>query len=57
MTKQDVLTVEQIAEIFHIHKNTLQRKKWRERTGFPLRKVGKRLFGLTAEVDKWARGQ
>ena len=53
MTKQDVLTVEQVAEILQISSNTIQRKNWREKTGCPLRKKGKRLYALVNEFFKW----
>jgi len=55
MTQQDVLTVERVAEILRVHKNTLQRKAWRERTGCPLRKKGKRLYSMVKEFNDWMR--
>ena len=56
MTRQDILTVEQISEILGISRNTIQRRIWRERTGCPLRKIGKRLYALVAEFYKWMKG-
>ncbi|MBL7072864.1 MAG: helix-turn-helix domain-containing protein [Candidatus Omnitrophica bacterium] len=56
MTRQDLLTVEQVAEILEISQNTIQRKSWREKTGCPLRKIGKRLYTLVKEFDKWLKG-
>ena len=56
MTRQDVLTVGQIAEILQISENTIQRKSWRKRTGCPLRKIGKKLYALVREFDKWMMG-
>ena len=53
MTRQDVLTVEDVARILGISKNTIQRKSWRERTGCPLGKVGKELCGLTKDFEEW----
>ena len=53
MTRQDVLTVEQVSEILGISKNTIQRRNWREKTGCPLRKIGKRLYILATEFHKW----
>ncbi len=53
MTRQDVLTVEQVSEILGISRNTIQRRNWREKTGCPLRKIGKRLYILTTEFHKW----
>jgi len=46
MTKQDILNVEEIAEILGVSRNTIQRKSWRDRTGCPVRKIGKRLYAL-----------
>lgn len=55
MTKQDFLTVEEIAEILQISRNTIQRKEWREKTGCPLRKKGKRLYSTAIEFRSWMR--
>ena len=57
MSPQDVLTVEQIAEMLHITPNTIQRKSWREHTGCPLRKIGKRLYCNALDFQKWLRGK
>jgi excisionase family DNA binding protein len=56
MTKQDVLTVEQVSEILGVSKNTIQRKVWRDKTGCPLRKIGKRLYVLANEFHNWLKG-
>jgi len=56
MTRQDVLTVDEVSNILGISKNTIQRKAWREKTGCPLRKVGKRLYTLAGEFHKWLKG-
>ena len=56
MTREDVLTVEQVANILDISKNTIQRKSWREHTGCPLRKIGKRLYTTQLDFQKWVRG-
>jgi len=55
MTVQDVLTVEQVAEILQINRNTIQRKGWREKTGCPLRKKGKRLYSMVKEFNDWMK--
>lgn len=52
----DMLFVEDISRLFHISSNTLRRKAWRERTGIPLKKVGKKLCGLKSEIEHWFRG-
>lgn len=56
MSPHDILTVEQIAELLHISKNTVQRKSWREKTGCPLRKIGKRLYVVAHEFTAWMKG-
>jgi hypothetical protein len=56
MIEGDILFVVDIARIFHISQNTIRRKKWREKTGIPLRKVGKQLCGAKTEIEKWFRG-
>ena len=55
MTREDILTVEEVSSILGISKNTVQRRDWRDRTGCPLRKLGKRLYILDAEFNKWVR--
>ncbi len=55
MTQQDVLTVERVSEILGISRNTIQRRNWRERTGCPLRKKGKRLYSLVKEFNEWLK--
>ena len=55
MTRQDVVTVEDVANILGISKNTIQRKSWRERTGCPLGKIGKELRGLEIDRRDWMR--
>ncbi|NQU73482.1 MAG: excisionase [Candidatus Omnitrophica bacterium] len=56
MVEGEVLFVEDIAQLFHISKNTIRRKTWREKSGIPLRKVGKHLCGLRPEIEKWFKG-
>ena len=56
MTENEILFVEDIVKIFHISANTIRRKRWREKTGIPLRKVGKKLCGTKAEIEKWFKG-
>lgn len=55
MTKEDILTVEQIADILRLSVNTIQRKSWRDKTGCPLRKIGRRLYALADEFYKWLK--
>ena len=53
MAENEYLFIEEIARMFHISPNTLRRKKWRQKSGIPLRKVGKRLCGLRTEIERW----
>jgi hypothetical protein len=57
MSEQEVLFVEDISRLFRISLNTIQRRKWREHSGIPLRKIGKRLCGFKDEIEKWAKAQ
>ncbi len=50
-----LLTVEDIATILRISKNTIQRKSWREKTGCPLKRNGKRLYSEDPEFTAWHR--
>lgn len=45
-----ILTVEEVAEILKIKRNTVHNKKWQERTGCSFDKVGKRNY---IEEDKF----
>jgi hypothetical protein len=55
MTKEDVLTAEGVADILGVSKNTVHRRSWREKTGCPLRKKGKRLYCLSTEFSAWMK--
>ncbi len=57
MTREDVLFVEDIAQLFGVSANTIHRKKWREETGIPLHKIGKKLCGFKQEVERWAKSK
>jgi len=52
----DILFVDDIVKLFHISANTIRRRSWRQKTGIPLRKVGRQLCGLRSDVEKWFRG-
>jgi len=56
MPESDLLFIEDIARLFRVSKNTIRRRKWREKSGIPLRKVGKRLCGSRAEIESWFKG-
>jgi len=53
MTEADILTVEQISKILRISCNTIQRKSWQQKTGCPLRQIGRRLYVIAAEFWQW----
>lgn len=53
--EQATLTVEKMSEILHIRPNTMHNRKWQERTGCPIKKVGKRLLSLEEEFYKWLK--
>lgn len=53
MTQGDVLTTTQVAQILRVSENTVQRKSWREKTGCPLKKKGKRLYVIAKEFYSW----
>jgi len=56
MTKEEILTAKDIAEILQMSVNTVQRKSWRENSGCPLKKIGKRLYVTVSDFDKWFKG-
>lgn len=56
MTRQDILTVEQVSEILGISRNTIQRRSWRVKTGCPIRKIGRRLLAYKKDFEDWVRG-
>ena len=57
MTDGEILFVEDISRLFQVSVNTIQRKKWREQTGIPLHKIGKKLCGFKHEIEKWAKSK
>jgi len=55
VTKEDVLTTNEIAAILRLAVSTVQRKSWREQTGCPLKKRGKRLYVLVEDFRRWLK--
>ena len=53
MTEDSILFVPDIARMFKVSENTIRRRKWRERSGIPLRKVGKQLCGTRSDIEHW----
>ena len=56
MIVEELLFVEDIAKLFNVSEDTIRRKKWRQKNGIPLHRVGKRLCGLKEEIEEWFRG-
>jgi len=52
----DIIFLPEISRMFNISQGTLRRKSWRQKSGIPLRKVGRRLCGLRPELEKWFKG-
>ncbi len=53
-----ILSTREIAEILQIKENTIHSRRWKETSGCPLLKKGKRLSAIGSEFWKWykARG-
>lgn len=56
MVEDSILFVPDIARMFKVSENTIRRRKWRERSGIPLRKVGKQLCGARSDIERWFKG-
>lgn len=56
MPESDLLFVDDISRLFRLSKNTIRRRKWREKSGIPLHKVGKQLCGSRTEIENWFKG-
>lgn len=56
MIEAEILFVNDISKMFRISANTLRRRRWRERSGIPLRKVGKQLCASKVDVERWFKG-
>jgi hypothetical protein len=50
---EEVLLVEDIAKVLHLQPNTIHSKRWKERSGCPLVKHGRRLFVSAQEFWNW----
>lgn len=53
MTKDDIITAEEICTILHIKPNTLYSKRWRRESNIPAFKQGKYLFTFKNDFWKW----
>jgi hypothetical protein len=56
MTREDVMFAQEVADILGISVKTIQKKSWRNRTGCPIQKIGRRLISIRIEFNKWFRG-
>ncbi len=55
MTPQDVMNAQEIANLLHVKPQTLYDHRWREQSGCPLFKQGRKLFAYRVEFDTWYR--
>ena len=53
MTREDLMTAQEVADILGIAVPTLYDNRHRERMGIPFFKVGKKLFVYRSQFDKW----
>jgi len=53
MTREDIYTAQEVADILGIAVATLYDKRWREQSGCPLFRQGKRLFAIKKDFDEW----
>ncbi len=53
MLGKEVLKVEDIAQILGIEENTIHSRRWQEKSGCPLIKIGKRLYAIASEFWRW----
>ena len=56
MTIVDIIFILEMAEMLGVSKATLHRKSWRQKTGCPIIKRGKKLFAIRNEFEKWLKG-
>lgn len=55
ITADDRMTLEEISKILGISINTLQRKAWRQKTGCPLKKIGRHLVAFRPQFNEWLK--
>ena len=53
MTTQEIMTAEEIANILDIKITTLYDNRWREQSGCPLFRQGRKLFAYRTKFDEW----
>jgi len=53
MTKEDIISAEEICDILHIKPNTLYSKRWRRESSIPAFRQGKYLFSFKKEFWSW----
>lgn len=57
MTITDRYTAQEIASILGIKVETLYDSRWRQQSGCPLFRQGKRLFVVRKDFDEWYKGR
>ena len=53
MTKEDIISAEEICSILRIKPNTLHSKRWRKESHIPAFRQGKYLFSFKKEFESW----
>ncbi len=57
MEENELMTVEDIAMALRLRRNTIHSKEWRQMSGCPVFKVGKRLYAVRGSFKKWIGGK
>lgn len=57
MTREDIMSTDEICELLGIQRITLYSKKWRRSTGVPVYRQGKYLFARKNEFIRWYNGR
>lgn len=52
---EDLLTAKDISGILGLHVNTIQNKKWQQRSGCPLIKKGQKLYVFASDFKDWMK--
>ena len=55
--KDDLMIVEEMAQILRVKPETFHSRKWQLRSGCPLFRRGRRLFAVRSEFWKWLRAE
>ncbi len=55
--EDELMTVEDVAAILQIKRNTIHSKVWQEKSGCPVFKLGRRLYAVRGTFKKWIGGK